>query len=185
MADTKYLGKTVRSKEGPRHVSGRGQFTDDFTLPGMLHGIVLRSPYPHARILEVDARAALEVPGVVSVVTPEVVQQKTRPFKPGRYAAGLKKPVPEYATAIDRVRYLGEPVAMLAARSRLVAEDALELIQVEYEPLPTVVDPWEAMEPSAPLLFEELGSNVAWKGAVSYGMWRRPSNRRIRWSGKN
>ena len=169
MAETKYLGKTIRSKEGPRHVSGRGQFTDDFTLPGMLHGIVLRSPYPHARILDVDARAALEVPGVVSVVTPEVVKQKTRPFKPGRYAAGLKKPVPEYATAIDRVRYLGEPVAMLAARSRLIAEDALELIHVEYEPLPTVVDPWEAMEPSAPLLFEELGSNVAWEGAVSYG----------------
>ena len=169
VTETKYLGKTIRSKEGPRHVSGRGQFTDDFTLPGMLHGIVLRSTYPHARILEVNAEAALQLPGVVGVVTPEVVKQKTRPFKPGRYAAGLRKPIPEYATAIDRVRYVGEPIAMLAARSPSIAEDALDLLTVEYEPLPTVVDPWEAMEPSAPLLFEELGSNVAWKGAVSYG----------------
>jgi 2-furoyl-CoA dehydrogenase large subunit len=169
VTETKYIGKTIRSKEGPRHVSGRGKFTDDFTLPGMLHGIVLRSPYPHARILEVNTQAALEVPGVVAVVTPEMVKQKTRPFKPGRYAAGLKTPIPEYATAIDRVRYLGEPIGMLAARSRTIAEDALDLITVEYEPLPTVVDPWEAMEASAPLLFEELGSNVAWKGAVSYG----------------
>ncbi len=167
--ENKYLGKAIRSKEGPRHVSGRGQFTDDFTLPGMLHGIVVRSPYPHARIVDVDARKALELPGVVGVVTPEVVKQRTRPFKPGRYAAGLKTPIPEYATAIDRVRYLGEPIAMLAAESRSIAEDALELITVEYDPLPTVVDPWEAMESSAPLLFEELGSNVAWTGAVSYG----------------
>lgn len=169
MTETKYVGKTIRSKEGPRHVSGRGQFTDDFTLPGMLHGIVLRSTYPHARILKVDAREALEVPGVVAVVTPDVVKQKTCPFKPGRYAAGLRKPVTEYATAIDKVRYLGEPIAMLAAQSRSIAEDALELISVEYEPLPTVMDSREAMESSAPLLFEELGSNVAWKGGVSYG----------------
>ena len=167
--ENKYLGKTIRSKEGPRHVCGRGQFTDDFTLPGMLHGIVLRSTYPHARILDVDTQAALEVPGVVAVVTPELVKQRSHPFKPGRYAAGLKTPIPEYATAIDRVRYLGEPIAMLAARSPSIAEDALELIRVEYDPLPTVVDPWKAMESSAPLLFEELGSNVAWKGAVSYG----------------
>ena len=100
MTETKYLGKTIRSKEGPRHVSGRGQFTDDFTLPGMLHGIVLRSTYPHARILKVDAREALEVPGVVAVVTPDVVKQKTRPFKPGRYAAGLRKPDTEYLSLI-------------------------------------------------------------------------------------
>ena len=106
---------------------------------------------------------------MVAVVTPELVKQRTHPFKPGRYAAGLKTPIPEYATAIDRVRYLGEPIAMLAARSPSIAEDALELIRVEYDPLPTVVDPWKAMESSAPLLFEELGSNVAWKGAVSYG----------------
>ncbi|MDA2934543.1 xanthine dehydrogenase family protein molybdopterin-binding subunit [Acidobacteria bacterium AH-259-D05] len=169
MVETKYVGKTIRSKEGPRHVSGHGQFTDDYKLPGMLYALILRSAYAHAWIRQVETRAALEVPGVVAVITPEMVKQMTRPFKPGRYAAGLKKPIPEYASAIDRVRYVGEPVAVVAARSRAVAEDALDLISVEYDPLPAVVDPWDAMESSAPLLFEELGSNVAWTGVISYG----------------
>ena len=169
MTETKYIGKRTRSKEGPRHVSGGGQFVDDINLPGMLHGVVLRSSYAHARIGHMDTRAALEVPGVVGVLTCHEIKEISRPFKPGRYSAGLRKPIPEYATAVDRVRYVGEPVAILAARSRAVAEDALDLISVEYEPLPVVVDPWEAMEPTAPLLFDELDSNVAWEGAVSYG----------------
>ena len=169
MTETKYIGKKTRSKEAPRHVSGRGQFADDFSLPGMLYGVVLRSSYAHARLGHIDAQAALEVPGVVGVLTSEEVKRTTRPFKPGRYSAGLKEPIPEYATAVDKVRYVGEPVAMLAARSRALAEDGLDLVSVEYEPLPGVVDPWEAMEPTAPLLFEELDSNVAWKGAVAYG----------------
>jgi 2-furoyl-CoA dehydrogenase large subunit len=105
----------------------------------------------------------------MTVITPEEIKQKTSPFKPGRYAAGLKRPIPEYASATDRVRYMGEPVAALAARSRAAAEDALELISVEYEPLPAVVETAEAMKPSSALLFEELGSNVAWRGALHYG----------------
>jgi CO/xanthine dehydrogenase Mo-binding subunit len=169
MPDTKHIGRSARSKEAPRHVTGKGQFTDDFTLPGMLHAVILRSPHAHARIISIDAQGALEIPDVIAVITPEELREKTNPFKPGRYAAGLRKPIPEYAIAIDKVRYVGEPVAALAARSRGVAEDALELISVDYEPLPSVVDTTEAMGPSAPLLFEELGSNIAWKGALSYG----------------
>lgn len=169
MADAKYIGKTTRSKEGPRHVTGRGNFTDDIVLPGMLHAVILRSPHAHARILRVDTHEALTASGVMTVITPEEIKQKTSPFKPGRYAAGLKRPIPEYASATDRVRYMGEPVAALAARSRAAAEDALELISVEYEPLPAVVETAEAMKPSSALLFEELGSNVAWRGALHYG----------------
>ena len=169
MTETKYIGKKTRSKEAPRHVSGGGQFVDDFGLPGMLYAVVLRSSYAHAQIGHIDTRAALEVPGVVGVLTCQEIKDISRPFKPGRYSAGLRKPIPEYATAVDKVRYVGEPVAILAARSRAVAEDALDLISVEYEPLPAVVDPWAAMEPTAPRLFDELDSNVAWKGAVSYG----------------
>ena len=169
MSQTKYIGKRTRSKEGPRHVSGGGQFTDDMTLPGMLHAVILRSSFAHARIGEIDARAALEVPGVVAVLTGQEVKEISRPFKPGRYSAGLKTPIPEFATAMEKVRYVGEPLAMVAARSRAAAEDALDLISVEYEPLPAVVDPWQAMEPTASVLFEELGSNIAWTGAVSYG----------------
>jgi len=165
----KYVGHRTRSKEGPRHVSGLGNFADDFSLPGMLHAVILRSPYAHARIISVDTQAALEAPGVVAVITPEELKQRTNAFKPGRYAAGLRKPIPEYATAIDKVRYVGEPVTALAARDRGAAEDALELISVDYEPLPVVADTADAMRSNSALLFEELGSNIAWRGSLSYG----------------
>lgn len=166
---TRYVGRSVASKEAPRHVTGRGQFTDDLSLPGMLHAVFLRSPLAHARIRKVETEEALDYPGVVTVLTPDDVKRETRPFKPGRYAAGLRLPIPEYATAMDKVRYVGEPVAALAARNRGIAEDALELIYVDYDPLPVVVDTREAMRPDSPLLFEELGSNIAWKGSISYG----------------
>lgn len=169
MAETKYIGQTIRSKEAPRHAAGRGQFTDDIILPGMLQAVILRSPYAHARIVSANAEAALKLPGVVVALTPDDVKKLTQPFKPGRYAAGLKKPIPEYATAMEKVRYVGEPVAAVAARDRGSAEDAVELISVEYEPLQAVVETSRAMAENAPLLFEELGSNVAWKGSLAYG----------------
>ncbi|TAJ97913.1 xanthine dehydrogenase family protein molybdopterin-binding subunit, partial [bacterium] len=169
MAETKYVGKTTRSKEGPRHVTGRGHFTDDFTLPGMLHAVILRSPHAHARIVSIDPEGAQNAAGVFAVITPEEIKQKTNPFKPGRYAAGLKRPIAEYASALGKARYVGEPVAALAARTRGAAEDALELISVEYDPLPAVVDTAEAVRPTSSLLFEELGSNLAWKGSLHYG----------------
>ncbi|MGH7766978.1 MAG: xanthine dehydrogenase family protein molybdopterin-binding subunit, partial [Candidatus Binatia bacterium] len=90
-------------------------------------------------------------------------------FKPGRYAAGLRKPIPEYATAVDKVRYMGEPVAAVAARDRGTAEDAADLIAIEYDSLPPVVETADAMRPGSALLFEELESNVAWKGQLTYG----------------
>src|SRR5712692_3910496 len=169
MPDAKYIGTNTRSKEGPRHVTGRGNFTDDILLPGMLQAVILRSPYAHARIVGADASAALELPGVVTAVTPSDFVALTKPFKPGRYAAGLRKPIPEYATAVDKVRYMGEPVAAVAARDRGTAEDALELISVEYDALPPVIETADAMRPDSTLLFEELESNVAWKGQLTYG----------------
>ena len=165
----KYVGSRVRSKEAPRHVTGGGHYTDDLSFPGMLYAVILRSPHAHARILSVDTHEAAAAPGVVAVVTPQDFKDEARPFKPGRYAAGLRKPIPEYACAMDKVRYVGEPVAALAARSRGAAEDALELISVDYETLPPVVDTKKAMETTAPLLYDELGSNVAWKGTLTYG----------------
>ena len=151
----------------------------------MLHAVVLRSSYAHARMGHIDTREALEGPGVVAVHTAEEVKRTSRPFKPGRYSAGLQKPIPEYATAVDRVRYVGEPVAMVAARSRAVAEDALDLISVEYEPLPAVVDPWEAMNPPHPFFLTSW--TPTWPGRVPCptGMWMRLFNRPIRSFGKN
>src|SRR3970040_3054806 len=110
-------------------------------------------------------RARPQAPGVFATIPPAEIRRKSRPFKPGRYAAGLKKPIPEYATAIDKARYVGEPIGALAARSRGAAEDALELIAVEYDPLPAVVDTAGAVRPSSALLFDELGSNLAWNGS--------------------
>ncbi|MBM3820208.1 MAG: xanthine dehydrogenase family protein [Acidimicrobiia bacterium] len=168
-SDSRYVGASVRSKEAPRHVTGRGRFVDDLVLPRMLHAFVLRSPYAHARIVSANAGRAAHATGVYGVITPDDVVRLTTPFKPGRYAAGLRVPVPEYATAVGKVRYVGEPVAMVAASSRPEAEDALELIDVEYEPLPAIVTTEAAAAPDATLIYDELGTNVAWQGHVSFG----------------
>jgi 2-furoyl-CoA dehydrogenase large subunit len=164
-----YIGKPTRSKEGPRHATGGGHFTDDIVLPGMLQAMILRSPHAHARILGGDAREALALPGVMAAVVPSDIVKHTKPFKPGRYAAGLRKPIAEYATAVEKVRYMGEPVAAVAARDRGTAEDALELIAIDYDALPAVVETADAMKPSSALLYEELESNIAWKGSLTYG----------------
>ena len=169
MAEKKFIGGRTASKEGPRHVTGRGLYTDDFILPGMLHAMILRSPHAHATIKGVDPGEALKNPNVMAAITPADVKELTKPFRPGRYAAGLKRPIDEYAGAIGKVRYVGEPIGALAARDRASAEDALELIQVDYEPLRPVVDVREAIKPSAATLFDELGSNLAWTGSLQYG----------------
>src|SRR5918996_5795737 len=165
----KFVGHRTASKEGPRHVTGRGLYTDDFALPGMLQAMILRSPHAHANIISVDSSRALANVNVLAVITPDDIKQSTKPFKPGRYAAGLKRPVDEYAGAIGKVRYVGEPVAAVAARDRGSAEDALELISVDYEPLRPVVDVREAMKSSSAVLFDELGTNLAWQGSLKYG----------------
>jgi 2-furoyl-CoA dehydrogenase large subunit len=164
-----FIGSRTRSKEGPRHVSGKGLYTDDFILPGMLQAMILRSPHAHAKILSVDPSQALTNPNVISVITPDDIKQNTKPFKPGRYAAGLNRPIDEYAGAVDKVRYVGEPLGAIAARDRGTAEDALELVMVEYEPIRPVVDVREAIKPSSATLFDELGSNLAWHGSLQYG----------------
>ena len=123
---------------------------------------------PH---ISVRARYRSRLQGPVRAESSRLTMSSSlsRPFKPGRYAAGLRVPIPEYAGAIGKVRYVGEPVAIVAADTRAAAEDALELIEVEYEPLPAVGSPEAAVAADAPLIYEELGSNVAWQGQVSYG----------------
>jgi 2-furoyl-CoA dehydrogenase large subunit len=135
----------------------------------MLQAMILRSPHAHAKILSVDPSEALKNPNVFAVITPDDVKKLTKPFKPGRYAAGLKRPIDEYAGAVERVRYVGEPMGAVAAKDRGTAEDALELIRVDYEPLRPNVDVHEAIKPSAAVLFDELGTNLAWTGSLQYG----------------
>src|SRR5215210_2057892 len=149
MEHAKYIGTSVRSKEAPRQVTGRGRFVDDLALPRMLHAFVVRSPYAHARIASINSENAARATGVSAVLTPGDVTRMSRPFKPGRYAAGLRVAIPEYACAVDKVRYVGEPVAMVAATTRPQAEDAVDLIETEYEPLAAIVTTDDAGRASA------------------------------------
>jgi carbon-monoxide dehydrogenase large subunit len=126
----------------------------------MLHAVFLRSPYPHARIVGIDASAALEIPGVHAVLTGADLSPEFPP-QPLNHAFHGQRETPYYALARDRVRYVGEPVAVIVADSPYVAEDARELVAVEWEPLPAVANAEAALADGAPLLYEDWPDNVA------------------------
>ncbi len=161
---TAWIGKRVRRVEDPRLLTGRGTFMEDLTLANLHHATILRSPHAHARIARVDAAAALRLPGVRGVLLPEDVGRMARPF-----GVGTTVPVKYYPAAVDTVRFVGEPVAVVVARSRYLAEDAAEAIRVEYDPLPAVTDPEHAVQPGAPVLHEAIGSNIANHRLLRYG----------------
>jgi CO/xanthine dehydrogenase Mo-binding subunit len=150
------VGRPVTRQEGPDKVSGKFLYAADVALPGMLWGKVLRSPYPHARIVHIDASRAMGLPGVRAVIT----GKDTTGMRIGR----MVRDVPLLAE--DKVRFVGEKVAALAADNPDIAEEALLLIDVEYEPLPAVYDPIEAMEPEAPLVHEGSPSFESGSGIV-------------------
>ena len=163
--------RSVEGAEGTPLVSGRGCFADDRgERPGTAHAAVLRSPNAHAEIVTVDATAAHSMPDVVAVLTGEDVAAWIRPF-----IAGVRQPMQHYALAVDRVRYVGEPVAVVVVRDRYAAEDALDRIEVEYRELASVIDPAAAAAadaidaPDAPILHPEVGSNVVSDRHFRYG----------------
>lgn len=168
-AHAKWIGTPVNRKEDPRLITGHGCYVDDVKLPGTLHCALLRSPHAHARIKNIDLSKAKAYPGVALALTGEELAQATNPL-PSVFNLG-NKPAPflDYPIAVDKVRYVGEPVAAVVAKDRYIAEDALDLIEVEYEPLSPVTDVEEAMKPGAPLLFEAMGTNVTWHGTYCYG----------------
>jgi carbon-monoxide dehydrogenase large subunit len=153
------IGASMRRKEDPRLLTGRGKYAADFRLPGLLHAAVLRSPHPHARLGAIRAKAALALPGVVAVVSAEDLGAIGRiPVRLGpspNIVACLQPPL-----ARDKVRYVGEPVAVVIAESRYLAEDALDIIDVDYDPLPAVADVRHALERDAPALHEGIEGNV-------------------------
>ena len=160
----KWVGQPIKRREDPRLLTGRGTFVDDITLPNMHHAAILRSPRAHARIVSYDTHEALNHPGVLTVLTGEEVGQMSKPFP-----VGVTAPFKYYSAAVGKVRYVGEPVAVVVASDRYVAEDAMELIQVEYEPLPPLVDTEAALEADAPVLHEELGNNIGCHRLLNYG----------------
>src|SRR5262245_36377997 len=135
-AAPKWVGRSVRRHEDPRLLTGRGAFLDDLKIANVHHAAILRSPYAHARIKRIDMSRALAVDGVVAGLTGQEVRERTKPF-----SVVATAPIHYYCMATDKARFVGEPVAALVARDRYLAEDALELIDVEYEPLPAIVDP--------------------------------------------
>jgi carbon-monoxide dehydrogenase large subunit len=155
-----YIGKAVPGKLDALLVAGKGQYTGDVKLPGMGVMAVLRSPFVHARIVSINGVAARQLPGVRIVVTGNEIREQTAPIPftaDPRTSGGNSAEV--YCLALDRVRYVGEPVAAVVADDQYIAAEALDLIQVDYDELPTVVDMEQALAPDAPLLYPEWQTN--------------------------
>lgn len=167
MSEANWVGVSLKRKQDLRLVTGHGRYTDDIALPGMLHAAMLRSPHAHARIKAIDVSRARAMPAVHAVLTGEDARGYWGPLPP-TIDIGMKVPR-VYGLATDKVYYVGEPVVAVAAESRYLAEDALELIEVEYEPLPPVIDTETALAPGAPLLYPEWGDNVQCQWGMSVG----------------
>jgi aerobic carbon-monoxide dehydrogenase large subunit len=163
-----YVGQEIERTEDFRFLTGRGTFVDDYEPAGLLHAAILRSAVPHGRIAGIDAAAALRMPGVYAVICARDIGP-TIPRIPIRLApiAGLEKYL-QPVIAVDKVRYVGEPLAVIVADSRALAEDAAAKIAVTIEPLSPLSD-WRTAETDATLLFEENGTNVATRYTVGFG----------------
>ena len=161
----RWLGKSINRVEDPRFLRGEGRYIDDIKLPGMAHAAIVRSPHAHARILALRHRGGREAAG------------RDRASSRARTSASAPSPLPSFGAgpiiqdmiAIEKVRHYGEAVAAVVAENRYIAEDACDLIEVEYEPLPVVLDPFEARKDGAPLVHEKLETNVAYERTFSFG----------------
>ena len=153
----RFIGARVSRVEDPRHLTGEALFTADVRLPRMTSACFVRSLEAHARIRSIDTQAARQLPGVIAVFTAADIQ--AAPLDHQIPNANLLH-TPQPVLAIDKVRFVGEPLAVVVARDRYIAEDAVDLVIVDYEPLPVVTTPEAAMAADAPLLFDELGTNV-------------------------
>ncbi|HET6910870.1 MAG TPA: xanthine dehydrogenase family protein molybdopterin-binding subunit [Mycobacteriales bacterium] len=159
----RYTGASIKRSEDPRILTGRGRYVDDIKLPGMLHAAFVRSPLAHGKVLSVDVSAARELPGVVGVYTGADVESMTVPG-PDLLASmmGGGVPMPEFTLlATDKVRLVGDPVVLVVAESRALAEDGAELVEVDYDELPAVANAATALDPSSTPVFDNLGNNIA------------------------
>jgi 2-furoyl-CoA dehydrogenase large subunit len=160
-------GQSVPRKEDKRLLQGEGVFVDDVKRHGMGYLHFVRSPYAHAHITRVDVSAAEAADGVYGTLTGEEVAALTEPFFQISSVPGAN--IKDYSLAVGKVRYLGEPVVAVVAETRELARDASELVEVDYEPLPALVDAREAEKPDAPVLHDDAGGNLMWTGLYSWG----------------
>lgn len=163
---TSLVGSRIKRREDPRLIMGRGTYVDDIQLPRMTYAAILRSPYAHARIRSINVDKAKALPGVVAVMTGADLQGKNVPC--GWTLPDIKV-APHPALAVGKVRYTGDAVAVVVADERYVARDALDLIEVDFEPLPVVVDAEQAIQPGAPQLHDEVPNNTTFVWKVGGG----------------
>jgi len=160
---TRYFGKPIKRNEDPRLLTGQALFTDDVHLPGMLHVAFVRSSYAHAHIRDMDVSTARQRPGVAAIYTAADLGDYWQPgpllLPPPPIANHVFHQATQVPLAKDKVRHVGEPIAVVVAESRYIAEDAAEEVRVRYDPLPAVVALEDALAPDAPVIHEELGHN--------------------------
>lgn len=168
MEKTKWVGQSIRRKEDQRFITGTGLYVDDVKLPGMTYATFVRSPHAHAKIKGIEVRDALGLPGVLTVLTGSELAKRARPMPAALKLKGMK-PCDYPALAIEKVRFVGDPVAAVVAEDRGILEDAVELVQVDYETLPSVVDMEKALEKDSPLLYEDWGTNVIFHEKIPFG----------------
>jgi carbon-monoxide dehydrogenase large subunit len=170
MSEKKYSGERVRRTQvDSALLTGKAAYVNDISLPQMLYMQILRSPYAHARIKSIETKNAETLPGVVLVLTGKQLVDMGYPLKGQVESAPGLKSSRSYSLAVDKVRFVGQAVAAVAAENRYAAEDALKLINVEYEPLPVVANAEKAMEPGSPLLYEEWKDNILYQVDYSEG----------------
>ncbi|MDC3347550.1 molybdopterin-dependent oxidoreductase, partial [bacterium] len=165
-----YIGRTLPRSRAMRAVAGRGRYTDDITPPRTLHAAFVRSPYAHAKILNIDTAAAKAADGVKLVMTgAELADMCTGPWVGTLKVFENMKAEPQYPMAVDRACWHGEPVVMVIAETRAQAEDAGELVMVDYEELPVVIRKEKAIQPDSPVIHPNLGDNIAWEKVLGTG----------------
>src|SRR2546426_6394501 len=189
-----FIGRSVLRREDRRLLTGRGVYVGDLQISGMLHAAIVRSPFAHARILSIDTAAAAAVPGVVTVVTGDDVVKALGPVPEQQVAIPnrWKETVPhsfksprQPILAVEKVRHVGEALAVIVARDRYTAQDAAELVRAALDPLPVITDVEMAVAAGAPLVHEEFGTNVIseyriGKGDVETAFRRAPRTLRRR-----
>jgi len=160
-----WVGRSIERVEDAALLTGRGRFIDDLGVAaGTLYAAILRSPHPHAHVRQIRTGLAQAAPGVAAVIVGADVARLTLSLP-----VAVKSPMQCWPIAVERVRYVGEPVAVAVASDRYLAEDAVDLVEVDYDPLPALIDPAMAIEPGAPMLHEALGSNIASERSFCYG----------------
>lgn len=164
----KYVGRPMKRKEDPRLIQGLAHYVDDIQLHGMHHMVVVRSPYGHAKIRSIDTSKAKSAPGVVAVFTGDDVRGLIGAVPCAAQIPDMK-PAIRFPLATDKVRFVGEPVAVIAASGKYAARDALDLVEVDYDPLPAVTDPEKAITKGAPRLYLEFTDNIAYRWELAGG----------------